>query len=257
MIKTVSFIGSGNVATQFCKALSKTGITVQQVLSKNIDHTKHLANEVGAEAITDFSKLVKSSDLYIIAVNDDAIQTVSKSIQTKGIVIHTSGSTNISVINGSSNNTGVVWPIKSISKNTTNESFTSNTICVEASNTPTLQSLLDLFGKISIKVTELNSQQRESVHLAAVVANNFSNYMYTVAEDILAQQKISFSILTDLLIEASAKTAIQAPAKSQTGPAARGDKNMIERHLKLLENNPEYHNLYEFVSESIIKKQHG
>jgi hypothetical protein len=43
----------------------------------------------------------------------------------------------------------------------------------------------------------------------------------------------------------------------QTGPAIRNDKKVIKKHLKLLENNPEYYKLYKFVSESIINKYHG
>ena len=116
MIKTISFIGSGNVATQFAKAFHAEDISIVQILSKNFDLANELAIQVSAKAIAAIDNLDLSVDLIIIAVNDDFIEEIANSLNSKGIVIHTSGTIDIAVLKNCSNNIGVSWPIKSIKK---------------------------------------------------------------------------------------------------------------------------------------------
>jgi hypothetical protein len=39
----------------------------------------------------------------------------------------------------------------------------------------------------------------------------------------------------------------------QTGPAIRGDTTTIKAHLELIENKPEIHKLYQYITKSIQK----
>ena len=256
MIKTISFIGSGNVATQFAKAFHAEGISIVQILSKHIDLANDLAIQVSAKPISAINNLDLSVDLIIIAVNDDFIEEIANSLNIKGIVIHTSGTTNIDVLKSCSNDIGVSWPIKSIKKEHSID-FANVSCCIESSNTKTKNKLIDLFNKISNKVVHLNSKQREYLHMSAVFTNNFSNYFYGVAEEITGENDIDFSILKGLITESTNRLDSFSPKEMQTGPAIRNDKKVIKKHLKLLENNPEHYNLYKFVSESIINKYHG
>ena len=256
MIKTISFIGSGNVATQFAKAFHAEDISIVQILSKTFDLANELAIQVSAKAIAAIDNLDLSVDLIIIAVNDDFIEEIANSLNSKGIVIHTSGTTDIDVLKICSNNIGVGWPIKSIKKEHS-INFSNVSCCIESSNTETKKDLIDLFSKISNKVVHLNGKQREYLHMAAVITNNFSNYFYGIAEEITSENDIDFSILKGLINESTQQLDSFSPKEMQTGPAIRNDKKVIKKHLKLLENNPEYYNLYKFVSESIINKYHG
>ncbi|MBL4653026.1 MAG: DUF2520 domain-containing protein, partial [Flavobacteriales bacterium] len=119
------------------------------------------------------------------------------------------------------------------------------------------EQLFTLFGLVSDKVVYLDEKQREHLHLSAVLSNNFTNYLYTISKEILDENDIDFSILTGLISQSAKQIENVSPEKSQTGPAMRNESKVIEKHLKLLENKPEYYNLYKFVSESIIKKYHG
>ncbi len=256
MIKTISIIGSGNVATQFAKALHTKEVSIVQILSKTIDLANELAIQVSAKAIAAIDNLDLSVDLIIIAVNDDFTEEIANSLHSKGIVIHTSGTTDIDVLKRCSNNIGVVWPIKSIKKEHS-INFFNVTFCIESSNSETKKDLIDLFSKLSNKIVHLSGKQRQHLHMAAVITNNFSNYLYGIAEEITSENDIDFSILKGLIIESTQQLDSFSPKEMQTGPAIRNDKKVIKKHLKLLENNPEYYNLYKFVSESIINKYHG
>ncbi|MBL4652549.1 MAG: NAD(P)-binding domain-containing protein, partial [Flavobacteriales bacterium] len=106
MIRAVSFVGSGNVATQFAKAFREKDVLIQQIFSRDINHAKELSSQVNASAISDFSELNLSVDLIIIAVNDDAIDEVAKQIKTSSVVIHMSGASSLSKLENCGENTG-------------------------------------------------------------------------------------------------------------------------------------------------------
>ena len=44
------------------------------------------------------------------------------------------------------------------------------------------------------------------------------------------------------------------PCESQTGPAKRNDNNLMNKHLNLLELYPEWKEVYQSVSKSIINQ---
>jgi predicted short-subunit dehydrogenase-like oxidoreductase (DUF2520 family) len=65
----------------------------------------------------------------------------------------------------------------------------------------------------------------------------------------------SFDLLKPLLIETVNKAVDMQPENAQTGPALRNDKKVMENHLKMLSENPEFEKIYRFVSESIYASQ--
>ena len=53
----ISFIGSGNVATQLALALKKAGHNIREVYSKTLEHSTALASKVGSKAIEDIKSI--------------------------------------------------------------------------------------------------------------------------------------------------------------------------------------------------------
>jgi predicted short-subunit dehydrogenase-like oxidoreductase (DUF2520 family) len=105
-------------------------------------------------------------------------------------------------------------------------------------------------------VYQYTSAQRLSLHLAAVFACNFSNYCYDMAKQVVDAQSVDFSLLYPL-IEATAKKALIAePKQMQTGPAMRGDKNIIAMHQQLLAQagRSDLQNIYALMSEQILQR---
>jgi predicted short-subunit dehydrogenase-like oxidoreductase (DUF2520 family) len=77
--------------------------------------------------------------------------------------------------------------------------------------------------------------------------------MYVIAYDILTKQQLPFSILLPLILESFEKVTLMEPWQAQTGPAVRGDSFIIQEHLKMLSNNPDYQEIYRLLSEQIMK----
>ena len=74
----ITLIGAGNVGYHLGKRLFKKGITVREVYSRQLKNAQYLAKKINAQPINDLSIVDSKSDLYIIAVKDDAIETVAK-----------------------------------------------------------------------------------------------------------------------------------------------------------------------------------
>lgn len=54
-----------------------------------------------------------------------------------------------------------------------------------------------------------------------------------------------------LIEETTRKIHFLTPEEAQTGPARRNDRNIIEDHLHMLENEPELAEIYRNISRSI------
>jgi len=76
-------------------------------------------------------------------------------------------------------------------------------------------------------VLAVSSEKREKIHLSAVIVNNFVNYLYQVANDLMQEQSLSFDLLKPLIMETANKINNLSPAEAQTGPAKRNDKKTI------------------------------
>ena len=249
----IVLIGAGNIATQLGAALKRANHIIVQVYSKHQSSSQKLAKLLKCEHTNSPEKINKTADIYIIAVNDDAISEVAKQLNLSDrIVVHTSGSVAMDVLKPTSKNIGVFYPLQTFSKNKTVD-FKNVPICLEANNTKTYKTLEQLAKSISNNVKKVNSEQRINIHIAAVFACNFTNHFYTIANDILQANKLSLDIIKPLIAETAEKIKNNPPAKMQTGPAIRGDKKTMDKHLKML-TNKNYKQLYQLISKSIMGK---
>jgi len=252
-IRSAILLGSGNVATHLGEVLLQKGIKILQVYSLHENHAQELAEKTGSEAISDITKINTSADIYIICVKDDAISEIDLVLRLPGkLVVHTSGSADLQTITHISEKTGVLYPLQTFTKNR-NVHWPSIPICIEGSDGQTTQDLLEFAGLISPHVHEIETATRRKLHLAAVFANNFTNYLLSNAKEIVGD-KIPFSLLKPLVLETVEKAFETDPAQVQTGPAARGDHKTIETHLALLQDNPAAKELYDVITKLLLQK---
>ncbi|HEU4717228.1 MAG TPA: Rossmann-like and DUF2520 domain-containing protein, partial [Bacteroidia bacterium] len=195
----------------------------------------------------------RDADLVLIAVNDDAIAGVAKKLEHfSGTVVHTSGSVGMDVLKRSARR-GVLYPLQTVSGNRPLR-LKNIPLCVEASGKETKKLLHTIAGTLSHDVHDINSGERRKLHLAAVFVNNFSNHLYTLAEEYLRTNRLSFNLLRPLILETAKKAVENSPAKSQTGPAARNDTRTISAHLALLKKNKQMKKIYTDLTASILER---
>jgi predicted short-subunit dehydrogenase-like oxidoreductase (DUF2520 family) len=250
-IKTAVILGSGNLAGSLAPALKKAGVKILQVYSRNAEHAKILADEVNAPYTAALPEITMKAEVYFFLLSDSVVEKTAQKLNLgNSIAIHCSGSLPANMLKSCSANYGVFYPLQTFKKEK-KISFEEIPFFIEASNNLTGEGLMHLAKLLSSKVYSMTSMQREKLHLAAVIANNFSNHLYLQAEKILAEENIPFDVLLPLLTESLTNVSALGPYSSQTGPARRNDKNIIEHQLKLLSCNPKMQMLYSILSESI------
>ncbi|HEV7232061.1 MAG TPA: DUF2520 domain-containing protein, partial [Bacteroidia bacterium] len=184
----IVLIGSGNLATHLGLGLAKNGLKIVQVYSPRKNHAKKLSSLLGSSAISSLTQLDKTADLYILAVKDDAIGPLAKKLNLGNkLVVHTSGSVALDVLKPASSSIGIFYPLQTFTRESSID-WSEIPICLESINTPGKTLLKKVAGILTSRVVFLDSNQRKLVHLAAVFASNFSNHMYSIAEDLLAKE---------------------------------------------------------------------
>ncbi|EPR73460.1 hypothetical protein ADIWIN_1490 [Winogradskyella psychrotolerans RS-3] len=249
---SVVLLGAGNVATHLYKAFSNSEtITITQWYNRTRASISSYANIVD---ITDSLDELKEADIYIMAVSDDSIEQLSIDLPfTNRFVVHTSGSVAMHDID-KKNKIGVFYPLQTFSKEAEID-FSEVPICVEVYEKENLQLLIDLAKAAGCKPQKITTEQRQTLHLAAVFVNNFTNQLYRIGHEICETKNIEFEILHPLIEETAKKIQHMSPFMAQTGPAKRNDKRTIKRQLKLIEKE-EHEAIYKMLTTS-IKKTHG
>ncbi len=226
-----------------------------QVWSRNNENAISLALDIGADSILSIADLSNEVEMVVLAISDDAIESVSAQVpQLPGrIIVHTSGSTNISVLAKSALNYGVLYPIQTFSKNTDLD-FSLIPLCVEGNNAETEQQIYEIAKSLSDKVQIVNSENRMYLHIAAVFACNFTNYFYQIGTEICEKANLDFNLIRPLIQETADKVMLNSPINVQTGPAKRNDVLTMDKHLALLQKQPDLQYLYQVISQDIVKK---
>jgi predicted short-subunit dehydrogenase-like oxidoreductase (DUF2520 family) len=250
----VVIIGSGNLATHFGLALKNKGINIIQVYSRTESNAEKLGSLLNVPYITDILEIDKNADFYFYAVNDSALTAlIKKNKISNSCHVHMSGSSPMSIFKGNTSNYGVFYPLQTFSKDRPVD-FNNIPIFVESSNADVQKKLTTLAKLLSEKVYNINSEQRKRLHLAAVFACNFSNFMYDCAYDVLRNSGVGFELLQPLITETADKIITMTPKQAQTGPAIRYDKVIINKHLDLLKGKKNLHLIYMILSNSINKR---
>ncbi len=246
------FIGAGNLATHLSTALVKNGFNVTQVYSKTEQSAKMLAEKLQSSFTISSKEIDKTVDVYVVALKDDAIDEVLLQIDFQNkLVIHCAGSLPLSILGKYSSNTGVLYPLQTFSKHR-EINFDQIPVFVEANSKKNEKKILAIAQKISKNVSVLNSEKRLILHVSAVFACNFVNYMYTVASDLLKSNEIPFEVIRPLIMETAEKVITIDPEKAQTGPAVRFDEKLINKHIDYLKDNKVYQELYMSLSKGIF-----
>jgi len=250
-MKKSIIIGSGNVAWHLAHWLPYCGCCVVQIFGRTLTSAQSLAMEIGAEYTNDFTEILPDADIYIYAVSDDALSSVIQNVSVKnGLHIHTSGSMEMNVFANTKENFGVLYPLQTFSKQKKVD-LKQTPFFIEANNTENLTILENFAKKISEKIYEISSEQRKIVHLTGVFGCNFTNHLWNISYKLLKDNNLPFEILLPLIQESIEKLRYLTPQQAQTGPAVRGDKNVIKKHLQLLENDKDLQEIYKIFSEQI------
>ncbi|MBP8823288.1 MAG: DUF2520 domain-containing protein [Flavobacteriales bacterium] len=252
-MESVLILGTGRLAFHLGHALYRSGVVLAGVAGRDLARTRELAREWDCTGFP-LNGPLPEAGLRVLAVSDDAIVHLAALLQADGTpVVHLSGTNPMDLLRPHVHR-GVLWPVQSFSPGVPMD-FTEVPLVVDATDEPTLQLLGGIAGRLSRTVVRLPFEQRQQLHVSAVVASNFPVFLLREAERLLVKHGIDPQLVLPLW-KASTHKAMDGADRSVTGPARRGDRGTVERHLQLLADEPELRRAYAALSDLILHTYH-
>lgn len=251
---TVLLIGTGRAAFHLGHAMRKAGIPLAGVVGRDAERTAALASLLSTTPIM-LGVALPKAEVVLLAVRDDAIAEVSGQVPVSdAVVVHTSGAQPLAGVSKHPHH-GVLWPVQTLSAGEPMD-LAEVPLVIDANDDRARTVIGDLAQRMSTRVLALAHEQRQRVHLAAVLTSNFPVFLVREAQRSLVQQDLPADLLAPLWSATAANVLAKGPDEALTGPARRGDLRTIQRHLDLLRHDPELRRAYALLSE-LIQRAYG
>jgi predicted short-subunit dehydrogenase-like oxidoreductase (DUF2520 family) len=250
--KSIIIFGSGRLAYSLAQVLIKQQeFSVKAIISTNENSGRTLAQNLNASFFKSWD-IALNADYILLCVPDNSLQKIAKQIENyKGLALHLSGGLALSELNNLTN-FGVLYPLQTFNGKT-EVNWKDIPLLLEANTKENLRKLEELATVFGSNILHKDSKQRAIIHLGAVFANNFTNFVLHHAFEVLTLNELNPAILRPLIYKTIDNCFEIGPKQSQTGPAIRNDTKTIAKHLQILEKLPEQKNLYTLLSEGIGK----
>ena len=251
----IDIIGAGNVAWHLAPALENAGAVVRQIYSRSTANAQKLANRLyEGEVKSDLDFSQSQADLLLLAVADNAIEQVCRELILPDHIVlaHTSGATPLQVLSyTAAPHIGVFYPLQTFTKMQP-VNFKQVPLLIESHDATSAKLLAKVAGLLTSKVYKVATPQRKQVHVAAVFASNFTNWMLNRAQHLMQKVKLDNEMLHPLIVQSINNVLASGARNSLTGPARRNDLAVLDEHMQLLGDQPEMQELYRLVSQQII-----
>lgn len=239
----IVLIGYGNVGWHLSRFLKMYFDQLEIVTNNPID----------TDNFTFRTDIPHDADIYIITRQERFVAETSKNINAENaIVVHTSGTLTANVLDNHKHY-GVLYPLQTFRKRKP-LSITNINFAIESSDKYTLDTLKFICESIHQNYVIVESEQRLALHTTGVLISNFPNFLYVLAYNLLDKYNLSYEIIKPLIRETTDRLEQYHPSEVQTGPAVRGDSEIIKKHLDFLQNlSTDAVEIYEILSKAIIK----
>ena len=219
----IAIIGAGSVGTNLHHAFELKGIKTELVHARPLT-----ADPSTVEALP-------QADVYIYTVVDHVLREVVSLVHApKALHLHTSGSMPIEVFGDDKPHAGILYFFQSFSREVLIDDWSNIPCFIEGRNIDDIAAIYSLALTLTTRIYEAKQKDRERPHIAGIFANNYTNLMYRIAEDVLKGTQIPFEALLPLIDQTAAKLHSMRPADAQTGPAKRNDQAVIRHHTDVL-----------------------
>lgn len=252
--RDIVLVGAGNVATHLAEALAPR---ISAVFSRSQERAGALGRRIGVPGCSDFSRVSEfCPGTVIVSVADKAVAPVAAAIgavPSRPLTVHTSGTVGMEYLSPVSDRVGVLYPLQTFSADVPVD-LSRVPFFTEAAQEDDLARVDALARLMSEHVHHADAAHRRVLHIAGVFSSNFPNVLLECVERILSPAGYPLDVVRPLIEATVAKAFEAGPHKAQTGPARRGDYDVIRRQLVALpdELRPVY-----LVLSDLILESHG
>jgi predicted short-subunit dehydrogenase-like oxidoreductase (DUF2520 family) len=240
----VVLLGAGRLGGALRLALDAAGVEVTAHWTRS-KATAAAARTEGLEVVEGpLPDAIRSADLVCLAVSDRALSSLAGELASSGLVrpagtvVHHSGATDLSPLAAlrSTAHVGSLHPLVSVASRRT--VLASVACAIEASDDETVRHLDGLARRISLKPLRWQGD-RARYHAAACLVGNFPQALMAAAVRLLEEAGVDAQTareaLGPLLLSAARNAADHGGAAAFSGPVARGDVEVVRRHLAALD----------------------
>ncbi|MBU1195599.1 MAG: DUF2520 domain-containing protein [Proteobacteria bacterium] len=268
-------IGCGRLGICLAVFLSRQGFEAKAFSSKHLESAKTACEFVGTGRVyEDPVDVAKSCPIVFITTPDTVIESVCERIASKNgfqkdaMVFHLSGALSSSILVSAKSNmahVGSIHPLQSFAPYETGQEspFKGINISIEG-DAAAVELGKEIVNALKANFFTIPTDAKTVYHAAAVVA---SNYLVTVehfALQLLKAADISeenaYEILEPLIMGTLGNIKARGSIDALTGPVARGDDEIVSRHLVDIDKKlPQFSSLYRLLGSHTldIAKQQG
>ncbi len=263
--KEFCLIGCGRLGINLAVFLSKQGFIPRAFASKNLESAENAFGFTGnGEVYENPVKAVKTSNIVFITTPDTMIEPVCENIaknngfNKNSVVFHLSGALSSKILKSAKQNgayIGSIHPLQAFAPYEQGQEspFKGINISLEGDD-----KAIEL-GKEIVNALRANSftiptDAKTLYHASAVVASNYLVTLEYFALELLKKadqpEEKAYDILEPLILGTLKNIKARGCINALTGPVARGDDEIVSRHLKDIDKKmPQFSKLYRMLGK--------
>ena len=242
----LGILGGGRAAWAYGSAWRRIGRPLAGVWLRD-ESTSAIASLLGTDRRS-LAELASDSDLLLVAVSDRAIVEVASRIpETEAIVFHASGA--LTALRGGFS----LHPLKSLPPVGEPSRLDDALLVFEGNHRDVAQ---ELAAAIGARFAEVTAETKARYHAGAVFGSNYVALMLELAEQLIGIDDAR----DDLVRLAQSAIANWRAGEGRgrfTGPAIRGDRETVERHIAALADRPQVAKIYALLAEELARRGSG
>lgn len=242
-------IGAGRTGASVAFYLARQGYKINALVERNPQRIDYLKEQFNWSFLLDKidSQVLKESRIILITVRDDHLNDMARQLSQinipwrNKIVVHMSGALPSDVLQPlreKGAHVASVHPVYSFASDPRDNHRMTNIWFNIEGDEPALQLFEKLFAHTENRIFRVDSQQKQAMHIAAVIYANFyvslAKMSRDLLQDILPAEEDLFLLLNPLLTSSIEQVTRRGIMEGLTGPVTRGDAQTIQNHLDYL-----------------------
>jgi predicted short-subunit dehydrogenase-like oxidoreductase (DUF2520 family) len=267
-VKKVAIIGAGKVGTAIGYLLSRRGYRIVGVASRTLKSSKKAVSFIGhGDASKDLGKIAGQADIIFITTSDEAIENVCKKLASSRCLVqgtyifHTCGALPSSILVSAKKvglYIGSIHPLQSLADvKEAVKRLKGSFFCIEGDR-KAINVAKKIVSDLKGRCLTVSVDRKPLYHAGAAVVSNFLvstiNFGLELNEAAGIKRERALKALMPLIHGTVGNIETIGIPAALTGPIARGDAEIISRHLKTIcKEKKEFLNLYSELGMHTVK----
>lgn len=268
MERQIGVIGPGKVGSSFALKAKRAGLNLAAIGGRNPERVALASSLLGSDVFCgSIAESASKADIVMIAVSDDAIETVcaqlveGKALKKGMVVAHFSGAlTSNALARAKAQGCFVAstHPLKSFAQGGTSADQTGEYWFLEGDE-EALTVLESIIESIGGNVARITKEAKPLYHAASVIACNYLTGLLDVAFELMRDTGVEREVAEEALMPLVRGTVENiskiGTKRALTGPISRGDKETVALHLEHLANtgNETFTDVYKTMGRATVE----